>query len=1032
MQQRYLAISNQTEREYWSGSTRYLQYALNILFALIIFIPLLGVAQNQPPTINSKLNGQVLDSKTREPLPGASVQIKGTTHQVVTDGNGKFTFTTGQKFPYTLIITYIGYEKQELDATGENITINLKALTNELNEVMVVAYGTQEKRNLIGSVTKAKLDDVKALPGGSFESQLQGKVAGVQISTNTGVPGETINVRLRGATSIYGNNNPLYVIDGVFIENSSLQTYSTGGKATSPIADINPNDIESISVLKDAEATVLYGVRGANGAIIVTTKRGKFNQKPKVDLNVTQGWSKAAKLWELATGQQHAELVNENFINTGGDPAKVPFQPATAAFPNGRGNPQDQQTYDRLSQVFRTARLQNYDVSVSGGNNGSRYYFGAGYNKQESILRPIDFDRASFKANFDQKLSDKVTIGTSNTFARTFRNEGRAGDGPAGGILQAALHTPTYLSPYNEQGVLVGRAGFDNVQLLLDNYDVNSTSLRYIGNVYGEWDILPNLKFRSSFGADYNNYDESEYWNTFLLAGSPSGLATSSLGRRSSLLNEQTLTYRKKINDKHSFGVLIGNTLQSTVYSRTFAQGTGFANNSYKLISSAAVRIGTEDWSKRNLASFFAKVDYNFAGKYLFDASIRADGSSAFGDNKKWGYFPGVGAAWNVKEEDFLKDVSFLTDLKIRTSYGITGNQNGAGDFASLGLWASNSPYQGTPGTAPLQIANPDLHWERTSQFNVGLDAAFFNNRLAVEFNYYRKYTSDGIILTPLAATQGLPSYYTNGLEVSNKGFELAITSTNIKTKDFTWTTSLNVSRNINKIEKLDRPIRFGSRDLILQQEGSPLYSFWVYKELGVDPQTGNVIYEDYNGDGKITADDRQILGSIWPKFFGGFTTNLNYKSFDLGALLAFSYGNKVYNHNRFFGEAGGARDAARVIFASNVDRWQKPGDITDTPRPDGINNNNYKDGGGRWLENGSFLRLRSLTLGYTLPKALTEKAGIQNLRIYAIGANLFTVTKYTGLDPESSASSGQNEQGIDLGTPPQPRSFQLGVNVTF
>jgi TonB-linked SusC/RagA family outer membrane protein len=1029
---------NVPQKRFYMSFRKYRSVAAQFTVFLMLMLPLYTLAQNQPPLINSRLNGKVVDAKTKEELPGATVQIKGTTHQVTTDGQGNFSFTTGQKFPYTLIVKYIGYQTQELDVNSEKVEIALKPSANELNEVLVVAYGTQEKKDVIGSVTKAKLDDVKAIPGGSFESQLQGKVAGLQISTNTGVPGETINVRLRGATSINGNNNPLYVIDGVFISNNSLQTYNTGGKATSPIADINPNDIESVSVLKDAEATVLYGVRGANGVVIITTKRGKYNQKPKLDVNISQGWAKAAKLWELATGPQHAELVNENWLNTPNAPTQTfanrPFRPVSEVINNvpGRGLPEEQQTYDRLSQVFRTAGLKNYDVSLSGGTNGSKYYFAAGYNKQESILRPIDFDRASLKANFDQKLSDKVTFGISNTFARTKRNEGRAGDGPAGGILQAALHTPTYLSPYNDQGVLVGRAGFDNVQLLLDNYDVNSTSLRYIGNLYAEVDLLPGLKFRSSVGADYTNYDEEEYWNTYLISGSPSGLATSSIGQRTSLLNEQTLSYRKRLNDKHSFGILIGNTLQSDITTRTFAQGTGFANNSYKLISSAAVTTGSENWSRRNLASFFTRVDYNFAGKYLIDFSLRADGSSAFGADKRWGYFPGLGAAWNIKEENFLKNVDVVNELKLKASYGITGNQNGAGDFASLGLWTSGYSYQGVPGTAQQQLENADLGWEQTSQFNTGVEVALFNNRLAVEFDYYRKYTKDGIIQRPLAATQGLPTYTTNGIEISNRGFELSITSTNIKTKDFSWTTNLNVSRNINKIEKLERPVKFGSRDLILQQQGSPLYSFWVYKELGVDPANGNVIYEDYNKDGKITADDRQILGSIWPKYFGGITNTISYKGFDLNAFLAFSYGNKVYNHNRFFGEGGGARDAARIIFASNVDRWQKPGDITDTPRPDGINNNNYKDGGGRWLEDGSYLRLRSLTVGYTFPKTIANKIGLQNLRLYAVGGNLFTITNYTGLDPESSASSSQNEQGIDLGTPPQPRSFQIGVNVTL
>jgi len=1015
--------------------TRLLTSVLSILWLL----PFVAFSQQTTPIVNSTLQGKVIDAVSRIGIPGVNVSIVGTTHAVQTDKAGTFSFVTGQKFPYTLTISYIGYQTKQVVANGSPVEIELKETTNQLNDVVVVAYGSQERRNVIGSVAKVAIEDVKNIPGGSFESQLQGKVAGVQITNNTGVPGETVNIRLRGANSINGNNNPLYVIDGVFISNTSLQTFDTGGHSTSPIADINPNDIESISVLKDAEATVLYGVRGANGVVIITTKRGKFGQKPKLDVNISNGYAKAAKLWDLATGPQHAELINENFLNTDGLFANRPFRPVGEIVNGvpGRGLPEEQQTYDRLNQVFRTARLQNYDISLAGGNSGNKYYISAGYNDQESILAPISFNRASFKANFDQKVTDKITVGISNTLGRTFRNEGRAGDGPAGGLLQAALHTPTYLSPYNEQGVLVGRAGFDNVQLLLENYDIHSTSLRYIGNLYAEAELFRGLKFRSSFGLDYTNYPESEYWNTFLILGSASpgmagGYATSSIGQRTSLLNEQTLFYSFKVNEKHTFGILVGNTLQSDVASATSATGRGFANNAYKQIPSGAVTTGSESWSKRNLASFFAKADYNFNGKYLLDFSLRADASSAFGKDKQWGYFPGVGAAWQVKEEDFLKNVEFITDLKIRSSYGLTGSQNGAGDFASLGLWSGGSPYLGLPGTAPQQIANKDLGWEETTQFNVGFDLSVLKGRLSVAFDYYRKYTSDGIISSPLAATTGFSSYTKNEIEISNRGYDLNINSTNIKGKDFSWTTNFNISGNKNTIEKLATPVKFGSRELIWNVQGSPLYSFNLYKELGVDPQTGDVRYDDYNGDGAITVADKQISGSVWPKFFGGFNNSASYKGIDLGIFLSYSYGNEVYNHNRFFGEGGGARDAARIIFASNVDRWQKPGDITDTPRPDGINKNNYKDAGGRWLEDGSFIRLRALTLGYTLPSLLTKKVRLEKVRLSVTGSNLFLITNYTGLDPESSSSSSQNAQGIDLGTPPSPRSFQFGINVSL
>jgi TonB-linked SusC/RagA family outer membrane protein len=767
--------------------------------------------------------------------------------------------------------------------------------------------------------------------------------------------------------------------------------------------------------------------------VLVTTRRGNYNQKPRINLDISRGAAWAPPLWKLTTGPEHAELVNEWWINTGVDDpslnhtfANRPFRPVSAG---GRGLPEEQSTYDRLDEVFHTAQLSNYDLSLSGGSKGTKYYIGGGYNKQESILKPISFERASFKVNIDQKINEKIQVGVSNTFTRSLRNQGRAGDGPAGGLLQAALHTPTYLSPYNEQGVLVGRAGFDNVTLLLKYYDVSTVSLRYIGNLYVEAELLPDLRFRSSWGVDYNSYDESEYWNSYLISGSPSGLATSSITQNSSWLNEQTLSYRKKLGI-HSFGLLAGNTLQSNLYERTFLQGTGFANNSFTKISSASAISGTQNWSKNTLASFFGKADYTLLDKYLVDVSLRADGSSKFGVNRKWGYFPAVGAAWRVKQENFLKDVSFISDLKIRSSYGITGNQNGIGDFAAQGLWSGGVSYQGNPGLSPQQLENGDLRWEKTRQFNIGADISFFNGRLGIEVNWYDKYTTDGLLQLALPSTTGFGTYWSNAAEISNKGFELAITSVNFRDKNFTWTTSFNVARNINKIEKLSTPLQYGSRNLILQQEGYPLYSFWLYKQLYVDPQTGKAVYEDVNKDGAITAADRHVVGNVWPKFFGGLSNSLSYKGIDLGIFFSFQYGNDTYNHNAFFGGAGGARDAARIIFADNLKRWQKPGDITDVPRIDGININNYLDGGSRFLEDGSFVRLRSLSLGYTIPKKWFGRVGIESARLSVTGSNLFLLTKYSGPDPESSANSSQNQPGIDLGTPPQPRSVQVGLNI--
>lgn len=970
-----------------------------------------------------------------EPLPGVNVVVKNTTIGTTTDGNGQFQIESSPED--ILVFSTIGFVAQEVrPGNNASLVVSLSPNNQQLNEVIVVGYGTQRRKDLTGALSKVDPAGVRSIAAGSFDAQLQGKVSGVQITSSTGVPGEVVNVRVRGATSINADNDPLYVVDGVFINSNSLQTIGTGGKATSPIADINPSDIESLEVLKDAEATALYGSRGANGVIIITTKRGSYEQKPVINFNTTQGVAKAAKLWELTTGPEHATLVNEWWINTGKDNPTLnrtfenrPFRPVSEG---GRGLPEEQQTYDRLSEAFRTAQLQSYDLSLTGGTKSTKYYLGGGYNKQESILRPIAFERASFKVNLDQKINERFQVGVSNTFTRTYRNQARAGDGPAGGLLQAALHTPTYLSPFNEQGVPVGRAGFDNLTLLLDNYDVNSTSLRYIGNVYGEAELLPNLKFRSSVGVDYNNYDESEYWNNLLISGSPSGLATSSLTQYSSLLNEQTLSYRKRFAGSHAFSALVGNTLQSDVAKRTYAEGRGFANNQFTQISSAATTAGTQSWSKSNLASFFAKVGYGFDDRYLIDASIRADGSSRFGSGNRWGYFPAVGVAWRVKQERFLQNNGLISDLKVRASYGLTGNQNGIGNFAAQGLWTGGASYQEAAGIAPQQLGNPNLKWEKTTQLNAGIDIAFFDNRLALEFNVYQKNTTDGLLQVALPAKGGFSNYWSNAAEISNKGFELALNTVNIRKNNFSWTTNINVSRNVNNIEKLENPLRYGSRDLILQRQGTPLYSFWVYKQLSVDPQTGNAVYEDVNQDGKITVDDRQIVGSIWPKFFGGVTNSFSFRGLDASIFFSFQYGNKIYNHNRFFGDSGGARDAARILFKTNLDRWQQPGDITDVPRADGVNVNNYRDGGSRWLEDGSFLRLRSVNIGYTLPGRLSQKFGVNGLRLYFEGNNLWLLTKYTGLDPESSASSDQNQQGIDLGTPPQPRSIQFGLNLTL
>lgn len=988
------------------------------------------------------VRGKVTDTNG-QPLPGVSVVVKGSRRGALTRLDGSFELNAPADA--VLLFTYIGYKPQEVNAGVQSgITIQLEADDKKLSEVVIVGYGTQERRNLTSAVATINTAETKHIPVAGFDAQLQGKAAGLQINSNTGVPGDGVFVRVRGTTSINAGNDPLYVVDGVFVNNTSLQTVSTGGRATSPIADINPGDIESIEVLKDASATAIYGSRGANGVVIVTTKRGNYKERTKVNVNASHGFAKAAKLWELTTGPQHAALINEFWINTGVDNpalnqtfANRPFRPVAEG---GRGLPEEQKTYDRLHELFRTGQLSNYDLSLNGGSDKTKFYIGAGYTKQEANIKPVFFERASLKLNVDHKINDRVQIGVSNGITRSLRNQARAGDGPQGGLLQSALHTPTYLPETNADGTPARWAGFDNLQVLINNYDVQTVSLRYIGNVYAEAAILRDLKFRTSWSVDYNNYDESEYWNdkTQLGVSPTNGLATSSITQNGTWINEQTLSYRKKLGRGHTFGALVGNTLQSNILKRTAAQGSGFPNNSYKDISSASTITAAQSWTKGTLASFFSRLDYNYNSKYYLELSVRADGSSRFGSNHRWGYFPAVGAAWRLKEENFLRDAQVLSDLKLRASYGITGNQSGIDNFAARGLWSGAGGYPESVGsgdkaaTAPQQIANPDLRWEKTKQVNAGVDAGFLDGRISVELNVYAKYTSDVLLQLPVPSITGFRTYYSNAGEISNKGYEVSIRTENIKHADFSWSTSFSISGNVNKVEKLPVPVTQYNRDWIRMQQGYSMYSFWMYKQLYVDPNTGAAVFEDVNKDGSITVADRQIVGNALPKFFGGINNSFSWKSFDASVQFNFQYGNKVLNLNRFFGEGGGTRDANRVLFASQLKRWQKEGDITDVPRLTRVGNNYTLEQNSRFIEDGSFLRLQALTIGYSLPKALTSRLKIEGLRFYFAGNNLWLLTKYTGPDPEANVSATQTVQGIDLGTPPQSRTIQFGVNVTL
>lgn len=983
------------------------------------------------------IRGVVVD-KEDQPLPGVSVIIKSTSIGTITDIDGNFSLEVDQPLPITLIINFLGYKEQEIDVYEINdiMKIVLAEDVNLLNEVVVFGYLQTKKDARTSAISTISSEDIGAISGTGFNEQIQGQSPGLIVSGTSGTPGSNVFVRLRGTTSINAGNEPLYIIDGIPINSKPLQSIAIGGQTTNPLSDLNPADIESIDVLKDANATAVYGARGANGVILITTKRGKKGANTRVILNSEFGFAKAPKLWDLANGPDHALILNEAWINDGKDPALIPYRPTSEG---GLGTPDEQETYDRQSIVFRTAALQTHNLAVTGGDNKTNFYIGGEYTSQEAIVKTQDFDRFSFRVNLDHQINEKFTVGTSNSLSRTGRSLSRTANSPKG-ILQASVHTATLLPLYTADGEYAKYGIFDNVDALIKNNNHKAIGLRSINNVYAKWNILENLSFKSSVSNDYSNYHERRYFNTELADGQPSGNATDATTKDQTLTLEQLINYFDTFHEKHFLAAFLGNSLQKTVWEHESIQASGFPNDQFERISSAAVTSAITDGSSNGLVSYFGGVNYSYDDKYSVDINLRGDASSRFGANNRWGYFPSFGGAWLISKEKFVREnIPSINALKVKASLGWTGNQN-IDDFASLGLWLGGGNYGDSPGILHSQLSNPSLKWETTRQWNIGLETSFLENKISLEVNYYNKYTTDLLLSVPVPAKTGFSTTIQNEGEMSNKGFELEINSKNISRKDWSWSSSFNISHNKNLIEKLSTSFSQYSRDWVRLEEGYPMYSFWLYKQLSVDPQTGNAIYDDSRtGDGKITTDDRQIVGDAWPDFTGGLRNDLTYKNIDLSFFFYFSVGNDVFNMNRFFQEHGGVRGTNWSLLKSQMNRWQKPGDITDIPRastvsnPDGSKNNDYQSS--RFLEDGSFLRLRNVSIGYTFPERIVAKAGITRLRIYANATNLWTLTNYSGADPEGNTAADQTNgtvQGLDFAIPPQPRQIVFGVNLTF
>lgn len=985
-------------------------------FLLMLFV--VGSAMGQQRTVT----GTVVEAEGDFPLPGVNILIKGTTQGTFTDGDGKYSIQVSGP-DAVLVFTLVGYTNQEI-RVGDRTTVDVRLAEDvkTLGEVVVVGYGEQDRKTLTSSISSVSSKDIQGLPMASPDQMMQGRAAGVQVSSSSGTPGGGMFIRVRGSTSINASSDPLYVVDGIPIVSDNQSAVGLGGQITNPLADLNPADIESMEILKDASATAIYGARAANGVVLITTKRGAV-QKAKVEVSSYIGVQSLWRQPDVVDGATFERLRNEAAVNNGGNPIYA--------------NPDAAINTDWLSEIFQDAPISNVDVSVTGGTDRVKYLVSLNQFDQDGIVKPSNFNRTSGRVNLDFAASDKINVGTSILISRNFRNRVR-NDNNIYGALGAAYFLPTNEPIFQPDGSYTKFSIFENPVAAVEEVDIGMLTNRILANMYMDYEITPGLIFRSTWSLDYNNVKEDTYDNTLLNTGAATnGSASSIVTVNDNWIWENVLSYQKNFGSNHSLNALLGYSAQNSYFERTRASGQQFPSDDFRRIASAAVQTSSSTGSGWGIEGIFARFNYAYKGKYLATVNVRRDASSRFGTANQSAIFPSVALGWVVTEEDFMAGQSLISTLKPRFSWGITGNQNGIGDFQSRGLWGGGANYTDFPGTAPNQLANPDLRWETTTQTNIGVDVGILNDRFTLTFDWYNKQTEDLLLAVPLPRTTGFNSLVQNFGEMENKGFEIGLNGVLINKPDFSWDFGFNISQNRNLIKKLAAPFNVFTRDVFRLEEGIPLFSFWLHDQIRVDPETGMSIYRTVNGEAPVNSSDfnsgrdRFIVGNAQPDFFGGLNSNLRYKNIDFNMFWQFSVGNDQLNWVRFFQEHGGARNTGFV--GSQLDRWQQPGDVTDIPR---MVSANYRGDlrPSRFVEDGSYLRLKNLTIGYTVPASTSERIGFSRIRIYGSGQNLLTFTNYTGLDPEvnTGADQGGLAEGIDLYAMPQPRVIMGGVNLTF
>lgn len=961
------------------------------------------------------VRGQVA-GEDGQPIPGVSVVIKGTSTGTITDMDGRFSLVSVPP-DAALVFSFVGMRTREIEIAGRNfIKVVMEEETIGLEEVIAIGYGVQRKKDLTTSVASVTSEDFAERPITQLGQVMAGLAAGVQVTETSGKPGAGLSIRVRGATSLNANNDPLFVIDGI-------PTNDTRGLAV--------EDIESLQVLKDASAAAIYGSRGANGVVLITTKRGKAGTS-RMSLSTYQGFAELPKKIGVLNGRQYAELINESQINAGGSPKYDD--------PSGV-----QDVTDWQDEVYRTAPVSNYQLSFSGGSEKTQYYLAFSLLNQKGIIDPTQFKRYSVKLNIDQQIYDWLKVGSSINWSKTNSHDVTDNNSVArGGVVLAALSTPPTIPVYNDDGTFSVNPfqAWENPVAAMKGKDEGTKANQLLANFFGEVNLTKELVFKSTLGFESNNSTWSSFTDPYRTGSGRAyrGIGSNKTNIDFTWLNENTLTYSGTFEGGHRFTALAGFTAQRYEWNGTDQEVRNFASDAIPTLNAGSVSVtNTTDASEWTMASLIGRVTYDYQGRYLLTANIRRDASSRFGKENRWGTFPSVSAGWRISDENFMEGLRhIMNDMKLRVSWGMNGNQPDD-PYAAYGKVSPSGGYPFgedlLPGVKQDRATNDSLKWESTRQINAGIDVSLFESRIQLAADIYYKKTKDLLMDVSVATQMGVASQLRNVGNVDNKGFELSIRSKNLTGK-FEWNTDLNFSVNRNKVKNLggeDVLLFSGSiyerGDVSIVREGYPIGSFYGLIATGVDPQTGMMTYEDQNTDGAYTDADRVIIGDAQPGFIFGLNNTLSYKNFTLGFLLQGVQGNDIFNASRIEieGMENWKNQSTEVLR-----RWKNPGDITDIPKAlaDSKDNSLLST---RFLEDGSFIRLKSVTLSYNLKSAWLQSMQVNNVQLYFTGQNLWTITDYSGYDPELNYGGTSNTAlGIDFGTFPQPRTFIFGVNIDF